>query len=152
MYQSKKQHESALKLQKEERRSARVELTRTLLQLATNCDGICRHFIRVLDKNPANVHDIADGRKHLDLGELARAEQIVGAIPLHSLPPKLVTYTMWVHSTVRQFRGKIESALQHHRRMPTEHFEDLFRTTAEMQDSLSKTLKDIETELTVLSG
>jgi hypothetical protein len=151
IYQSKKQHESALKVQKEERRYARIELTKSLLQLARNCEGICRHFIRLLDNDRSNIYDIAEGRKHLDVGELARAEQAVLAIPLHSLPAKLVTYTMWVHSTVRQFREKVETALQHHRGMQAEHFEDLFRSITEMQEGLSKTLKDIEAELAALS-
>lgn len=150
IWESKRQYANSLRLQAEERRFARLELTKTLLELSRNCGKVFAHIIQLIDNNRDTVHAIAYGDKHLDVGELARVEQAVSGIPLHSLPAKLVAHTMIVSSIVRQFRAKIQDALHHHRTMDASAFEDLFRSIAEMKASLSATCTDIQNELHAL--
>jgi hypothetical protein len=103
--------------------------------------------IQILNNDRANVHAIAAGEKHLDFGEIVRIEQALLGIPLHSLPAKLVTDTMIVSATVRQFRAKVQDALRYHREMDADAFADLFKTTAEMRESLKQSCDDIEAKL-----
>lgn len=152
IWQSKAQYANSLRLQREERQSQRVELTKTLLELSRNCEKVFTRVIQVLNNDRATVHAIAAGEKHLDFGEVVRVEQALLSVPLHSLPAKLVTYTMIVSSTARQFRAKVQDALRHHREMDADAFQDLFTTTAEMKDSLRDSCADIEAELRVLEA
>lgn len=45
IWQSKKQHETALKVQRDERRYERVELMKTLSEMSRNCEKLFAHFI-----------------------------------------------------------------------------------------------------------
>jgi len=147
IWQSNKQHASALLLQREERRYARIELTKSLLQLARNSERLLAHIAGQLNNDRARVHEAAEGERHLDLEELIRVEHAVSGIPLHSLPEKLVTYTMLMSASVRQFREKVQGAMQHHRQMDAAAFIDLFRSITVMHVSLERTRGDIEGEL-----
>ena len=152
IWQARKQSETALRVQKEERKYARVEITKSLLELSRNCEKLMEYVIDTLNADRSTVHEIAEGSKHLDFGELVRVEQAVLTVPLHGLPSKLVTYTMMVSSAVRQFREKVQGALQHHREMDASAFEDLFKSTVAMKLSLGKTCSDIEAELRTITA
>jgi hypothetical protein len=58
----------------------------------------------------------------------------------------LVALSMILSSTVRQFRTKIEIALQTHRQMDAAAFDDFFSVLGDMNSSLEKTVKDFDTE------
>jgi hypothetical protein len=147
IWQSKSQHESAMRLQREEHKYDRVELTKTLLQLSRNCQRLFAHIIKVFDRDRTNVHDIAEGRKPDPSGQLNQVESAVTSIPLHDLPQSLVTVAMLLSGTVLEFRNKVAMALKYHRTMDASAFDDLFRSLDEMDRSLGLTCADIEEEL-----
>ena len=93
------------------------------------------------------IHQIAEQKAHFDFNELRIMESAVIGIPLHSLPHTLVSLTMILSSTVRQFREKIESALHFHRQMDSSAFEDLFSVLNQMQHSIELTCIDIAAEV-----
>ena len=146
IWQSRSQHRSAMQLHRAEQRHARVELSKTLSMLAKNCaKAVAYSSARLRDRE--SVYSIAEGDMHFDLGELRRIDNAIAGIPLYSLPDTLVTSTMILSATVRQFIEKVEMALRLHRQMDADAFEDLFRTIGEMNKSLKKTCEDIETEV-----
>jgi len=146
IWQSGKQHRNALALLRTQQRVGRIELAKTLLSLSHNCLRLLDHSAAQFPDREA-VHNIAEGRVHFDLNELAIVEKAIANIPLHSLPHSLVSLTMIVTSTVRQFRENIEFALQSHRTMDANDFEKLFGVLAEMRASLKLTCTDIESEV-----
>lgn len=151
IWQARRQHKDSLKLLHTERRLARTELAQALLSLSTSCLRLLKYCAEQFPDRES-VHKIADGNVHLDLNELRVVEGAVLAIPLHSLPYKLVSLTMMVSSTVRQFRENVEFALQSHRSMDAAEYEKFFVVLDEMQTSLKLTCNDIQTEVTRLQN
>lgn len=145
IWQSRKQHHSALELLRTEQRLSRTELARALLSLSKNCLRLLDYAATQFPTRDA-IHNVAEGRVHFDFNELSVVEGAVRDIPLHSLPHGLVSLTMMVSSSVRQFRENIEFALKSHRTMDANEFEKLFRVLAEMRESLKLTCVDIEAE------
>jgi hypothetical protein len=149
--QSRFQHKNALALRKEEKRDARLEITRTLLTLARNCAKAVA-FISAKLSNREAIHNIAVGIEYLDIGELQSINTYLLGIPLHSLPDILVSPVMIINSTIRQCLAKVEMALKFHREMDSAAFEDLFRVFGEMNESLKATCDDIEAEVKRIQG
>jgi hypothetical protein len=152
IYQAKKQNATALRVQQDQRLYTRIETIKALLELSRNCGKLIEHIVAQLNDDRTAVHQFADGERHLDFDELVRVEQAVVAIPLHSLPSKLLTSTMLVSSVVRQFRAKVENAFKFHREMNAAAFEDFFKSMGAMKFALAHTCADIETELTKTVG
>ncbi len=94
-----------------------------------------------------SVHRAAEGLIHCDLGELYRLDKYVSAIPLQAVPHSLITQTMILGSTVRQFKEKVQMALDHYRTMDGAQFADFFRTLAAMIASIDATCKDFAKEV-----
>ncbi len=134
-HQVKLQHMSALELHHTELRTARVDAGKTLSVLATNSSRAMRHVAGQLHDRES-VYRAAEGLVHCDIGELSRIDTYLGGIPLHSIPYALVTSTMILGSTVRQFKEKVEMVLRVHRQMDAAMFEDFFRTLGEMNTSI----------------
>lgn len=145
IWQSRTQHRSAMALYKAEQRHTHAELSKTLLVLAKNSARAMVHFSGLLTDREA-VHRMGSGEVYPNLGELRRIDKAIESIPLHSLPDTLVTPTMILSSTVRQFMEKVEMALRFHREMDAAAFEDLFRTLAEMNTSVKQTCEEIAVE------
>ena len=93
------------------------------------------------------VHKAAEGLFPCDVGELRRIDTYLSTIPLHTVPHSMVTLTMILGSTVRQFKEKVEMVLQHHRKMDANMFGDFFRTISEMNTSIEATCKNIDAEV-----
>ena len=146
IWQAGRLHKNSLELLRTEKRLGRTELAQALLSLGTNCLRLLEHCAAQFPDRES-VHNAAEGRVHFDLNELKIVEGAVHAIPLHSLPHKLVSLTMMVSSTVRQFRENVEFALQSHRSMDAAEFEKLFAVLTQMQASLKLTCADIQTEV-----
>ncbi len=146
VWQARKQHNNALALHFAERRHSKTELAMTLSVLAQNCSRVIVFLTGQVNDRQA-VHDIAEGHIHFDLGELARLDAAISGIPVYSLPSSLVTPTMILSATVRQFREKVEMVLRTQRSMDGAAFEDFFRVLDEMNMSLKATCKDIATEV-----
>jgi len=142
MHQVKLQHKSALELHQTELRTDRVDAGRTLSVLATNSSRAMRHVSGQL-RDRESVYKAAEGLIHCDIGELSRIDTYLGGIPLHSIPYPLVTPTMILGSTVRQFKEKVEMVLRVHRQMDAVMFEDFFRTLGEMNASIEATCYEI---------
>ena len=145
-HQAKLQHRSALDLLRTERRTARVEVAETLAVLASNA---ARALAHVSDQFPDSqaVRKVAGGSIRCDIGEVQRIDGYLGAVPLHELPGQLVTLTMTLGATVRQFREKVEVALRLHREMDAAMFDEFVATLKQMSESLQATCKDITAQV-----
>jgi hypothetical protein len=141
-HQAKLQHRSALNLLRTERITARVEIADTLAVLAGNAAKALAQVSGQLPDREA-VHRAAEGSIRCDIGEVKRIEGYLNAVPLHDLPGQLVTFTMILSATVRQFREKVEMAFRLHREMDAAMFDDFFATLKQMNESLQATCKDI---------
>ena len=146
IWQSKKQHESALKLFRNEQAHIRMEAAKTLAVLARNCSKAVEYFISQLNSRDS-VYEVASGEKYFDFGQLNYLSNYLDSIPLHNLPSTLVTNAMILNATYRQFKDKVESAIKNHRSMNSDHFHDLFNTFEKMSNSLNKTCVEIESKL-----
>lgn len=142
VWQSRRQHRSAMLLHSEEQRHARVSLARSLLVIAHNCRRATTYLAEQMGNREA-IHNIASGEKHFDYGELRHLENATSGIPLYSLPDVLVSHAMTLAATIRQFRETVEIAIRQHRNMDGAAFSDVFRTFAEMNESLRLTCDDI---------
>lgn len=146
IHQAKLQHQNALQLHITEQQSAKLDIANTLFVLATNSSIAMKHISGQL-KDRESIYQVAEGLIHCDIGELQRIDAHLNAIPLHSIPSPLVTPTMVLGATLRQFKDKAEMALRAHRQMDAAMFEDFFRTIEEMNTSATATSQDIQTEI-----
>jgi hypothetical protein len=142
VWQSRKQHESSVALHKSEQRHTRVEMAKTLLVLSQNCTKAANHFASQMRDRDA-VHKIASKETYFDFGELNALQKATSSIPLHELPHTLVTPSMVLAATVRQFQQTVDMAVKLHRSMDSEQFSELFKTLGEMNESLELTCGDI---------
>lgn len=145
VWQAGRQHRNALAVHATEQRSAKSELAKTLSALAENCSKAMVFLNRQMNSREA-VYEAAEGHKHFDVGQLERLDGALASIPLQSLPSTLVTPTMILGATIRQYREKIEQVLRVHRTMDADNFADFFGTLDEMATSLAATCKDIANE------
>lgn len=146
VHQAKLQHKSALDLHKVEKRIEQTDITKTLSVLAVNSSKAMKHIASQLNDRES-VHKAAEGLTHCDVGELARIDTYLSDIPLHTVPSPMVTLTMILGSTVRQFKEKVEMALTLHRKMDADMFDDFFKSLGEMNTSIEATCNDINTEV-----
>ncbi len=99
-----------------------------------------------------SVYRAAEGLVHCDVGELHRINTYVDGIPIHTIPHSLVSLTMILGSTVRQFKEKVELALRLHRQMDASMFQDFFQTMAAMNEGILATCRDIDAEVSQLEA
>ncbi|WP_269533759.1 hypothetical protein [Chitinimonas sp. BJYL2] len=151
IHQSKIQHRNALEVHKTEQLTAQISIAKTLYVLSANSSKAMKHIASQLHDREAISH-AAEGHIHCDIGELIRIDTYLGSIPLHSIPYSLVTPTMVLEATVRQFKDKIEMALRLHRNMDASMFDDFFKTVTTMSSSLEATCQDFEAEVKRLEG
>jgi len=136
--------QTTLAIHRAEQQHGRVELTKSVATLANNSAKALKHVSEKL-RNREAVHAAGDGELYVDLEEIRRIDNALANIPLHTVPSSLVTPTMILSSTIRQFLCKVEMALQLHRKLGAPEFEDFFRTLDQMNESLAATCADIET-------
>lgn len=148
IYQSRSQHESAQRLQQEAWQYERAETTRTLWKLASNAQRLVKHVIGELNSRQA-FFEIANHKKRFDLTELRRVEDAIIAIPLHSLPASLVSPTMILSSSLRQFRENVEDAILRCRTLDGSDFVQLFQVFGEICDVMDSTCDDIKHEVDI---
>ena len=149
-WQTRRQHLDALRLMAEEKRQSRLELARTLLVLSRNSLSALNHLTDSMKDREA-VHVIGEGGVHYDIEQIRRIDTSLAAIPLHDLPSSLVTHTMVVSATVRQYREKVEQVLRVHRTMDGAEFSDFFECRRKMSESLDRTCNDIANEIEKLN-
>lgn len=146
IWQSHKQHQSALALHKTEQRHARLEAAKTLLALCRNCAIAAEHFSKQLGDRES-VHKIASGEMHFDFEELQALQNGVSGIPLYQLPDVLVSPAMILAANLRQLRQTVEITVKAHRSMDANDFEEFFKTMSELAGSLELTRQDIEKDV-----
>ena len=146
IHQAKLQHKNALDLHKTEKRSEQTDITKTLSVLAKNSSKAMKHITSQL-KDRESVHKAAEGLVPSGVGELVRIDIYLSNIPLHSVPHSMVSLTMILGSTVRQFKEKVEMALKCHRKMDAEMFKDFFGSLNDLNSSIEKTCNDINGEV-----
>jgi hypothetical protein len=144
--QARRQHRNALDLHATEQRTARLDVGKTLSVLAVNSAKLMKHIAGQLPDRES-VQNAAEGLVNCDVGEMARIDTYLRGIPLHTVPYSLVTPTMILGSSVRQFREKVEMVFRVHRQMNGAMFEDFFRTMSQMNESIEATCRDIDAEV-----
>jgi hypothetical protein len=146
IYITRLQHNNALDLHKTEKHTEKIEIAKTLLILATNSSKIMK-FIASQLNDSNSVHNAANGLNPCDIGELQRIDKYLNDIPLQTVPHSMVTLTMILGATVRQFKEKVEMVLENHDVMNKEMFDDFFQTVGEMNNSIELTCIDIDEEV-----
>jgi hypothetical protein len=146
VWQAKKQQKVSMDALSEGRRLEHIRMAQALRELATNSLSLQRHVVSQLP-NRQDVHDVAEGHKHLDLSELGALERSLESIDLHSLPASLISLSLVLRSTVRQFREMVIGAMQIHRQMDADAFKKFFDIMGQMNTSLEKTINDFDEEL-----
>lgn len=146
IYQARVQHRNSLALHMKEKQTERADITKTLSVLATNASKAMTYVSNKLNDRSA-VHRAGEGEITCGIGELYRIDNYLNSIPLHNVPHSMVTLTMILGSTVRQFKEKVETTLNLHRKMDGDMFEDFFKTIAEMNTSIDATCRDIDAEV-----
>lgn len=146
VWQSRQQHNASLALLRAEKQFSRIESAKALLSMSKGALRLLENSVKAFPDRQA-VHDTADGLKHFDFGELRVVEGAIQNISLHTLPHELIRHTMIVSSIVRQFREKIEIAVQSHGRMDSASFEKLFQTLEFLTGSLAETCAAIEKDV-----
>ncbi|OCS47933.1 hypothetical protein [Ralstonia pickettii] len=145
-YQGRKQLQATIEGVRQTQKQAHLQVAETLWKLAENALKMQRHIASRLDTRDKGHKAAVDGLP-FEMPELLSIERALEAIPLHELPATLVSPSMILTWTVRQFRTKVEMALQLHRRMDAADFEDFFARVAEMNASLDKTVADFGAKL-----
>lgn len=143
VWQSRRQHQSALSLHKEEQRYAHLEQAKTLLALCQNCSKATSYYATEMNSRDS-IFLIATQEKFVDFGELLSLRNATSNIPLHSLPSTLITHAMVLGANIRQFKQNIDMALQLHRNMDAEQFGKFFIALEGIHKSLELTCGDIE--------
>ena len=146
IWQSNRQHRNSLKRMNAEKKLARIESAKAILELSTNALHVLKHSERAFS-NRETFHEIAAGNKYFDKGELRVIDGAIRAIPLYSLPHELVRLTMIVSSTVRQFKENFEYSINNYRKIDASEFELLRNTLTDMTGSLELTCADIQSEV-----
>jgi len=145
-HQSNLQHKNAINLHKTERCTEQTEITKTLSVLSINSSKAMAYIANQLN-NRESIHKAAEGQIPCDVGELVRIDTYLSNIPLHIVPHSMVSLTMILGATVRQFKDKVEMAFELHRKMDAEMFEDFFDTLEKMNISIKATCNDINEEV-----
>ncbi len=146
IYQARRQQKNTINAIVEQRRQDHLWTAETLSELTKNSLKLQKHIAGKLNSREA-VHDAAEDGLPFDMPGLRALEHSLDSIDLHSLPASLVALSMILSSTVRQFRSKVEMALQFNREMDGAAFNDFFETLNAMNASLEKTADDFDAEL-----
>lgn len=149
IYQARRQYQSTMAGLRLQQKQAHLQVAETLEQLATNTLKLQQHIAEKLTTREA-VEVAADDGLPFDLPELRSLERSLESVALHELPATLVSPSMMLSWSVRQFRAKVEMALQFHRTMDAAAFDDFFQTTAQMTSSLEQTVNDFSERLAAL--
>jgi hypothetical protein len=146
IYQSREQHKSALALHNREKLDVQIDTTKVLLELAGNSAKVMKN-IKLQLHDRESIYNVAEGLVHCPIGEMVRIDKCLSDIPLNTIPSSLVTYTMILGSTLRQFKEKVEMTLNCCLKMDTTMFADFFKCLAKMNVVIEKVCNDINVEL-----
>ena len=151
IYQSGKQHKSALALHNREKRDAQIDITKVLLALAENTSKVMINIEKQLS-NRDSISNVVDGLEPCALDEILRIDKFLNDIPLYTIPSSLVNSTMILGSTVIQFKEKVEMTLRLYRKMDASMFDDFFECIAQMNITIESVCNIIAAELRQLDS
>ena len=143
------QNKNAIKLHQREQLTAQTDIAKTLLVLAKNSAMAMKYTTEQLS-NRESIFRAAEGLIPSNIGELQRINTYLSALPLLSVPNSLVTPTMSLGSTVRQFYEKVEMALRLYQKLDTDMYADLFKVMGEMNKSVELSCQQIADEVDLL--
>ena len=144
MWQTEKQHKSALAEMREDRRQNRREAARNLLALADEALDLLHRSGQALPKWEA-IMSLAQGDKHLfDVQELQVMEGALDAVQLHVLPHDLVRPARMVQAGVRRYRMALGHAIERHREMDAAQSDSALAFLGLLTKKLEKTCHDID--------
>jgi hypothetical protein len=118
-----------------------MESAKTLKEIAAPAVKVLTRISGLLDSRE-KVFTAAETGLPFDIPELHQLERALDGVELHRLPAQLITPALILSANVRQFRIKVEMALQHYRQMDAAAFDDFFTTLKQMNDSMSKSVSD----------
>ncbi len=141
LWQSHKQHRSALEMFKLQQSATRRDQAESVAVLAEAAHKIvCVTNMTYRDRN--DFHGPVHSDNLFIFGELLRVESAATMIPLHAMPSEVVRVTLTLASTCNRYRRLVETAQAENRAMDADRFDQLFRTMGEIEVSLSETVND----------
>lgn len=146
IYQSSKQHKSALALHNREKLDAQVDIAKVLLSLAVNTSKVMINIEKQLSSRES-ISNVVDGLEPCAFDEILRIDKYLNDIPLYTIPSSLVTSTMILGSTVLQFKEKVEMTFRLYRTMDASKFDDFFKCLAQMNITIESVCNIIAAEL-----
>jgi hypothetical protein len=142
VWQLHKQRRDALALDEKRHRDYELNAVRSMAELASLSHKVAKHIMERLPDRAA-VHNVAQGREHLEIDGLRYFESATASIPLHILPHGVVRFPYLLSSCLRQICQKIEQAIRLHEQMDAAEFTDLFSSLRVMTESLEETSREL---------
>ena len=142
LWQSKRQYSDALSLQQSELKRSRIENAKILMHISKNGVLAIDHFISQMSDRES-ISKISTRETYFDFGELDHTVERSMNIPLYNLPEDLVTPAMVFSATTRQFKHLVDIAIEEHKEMVSDDFDELFNSLKECRESLYETYTKI---------
>lgn len=146
IWQARKTQEHTLFTIEQQRKADDLRVASALLEIATNALKLQKHMATKLGSREA-IATAAEDRLPFDMPEVYSYERALDRIELHELPSNLVSLASIVAATFRQVRIKLDMVLDTQRQMDAAMFDDFFKTTAAMQESMSATVADLKKQV-----
>ncbi|VVD89570.1 hypothetical protein [Pandoraea terrigena] len=148
-WQARKAQSQTLFGIEQQRRADHLRSATTLIEIAKAASNVQRHVgSKFLSR--AAISKAALDRLPFDMPEVLALERALNKIEIHLLPAELVTLALIVAATFRQFRIKVEMALDTHSQMDAAAFDDFFNVIMQIQESMRITVTDLENQLATL--
>jgi hypothetical protein len=142
VWQLHKQRRDALALEEKRHHDNELNAVKSMAELAVLSHKVAKHMLERLSGRAA-VHNVAQGREHLEIDGLRYFESATASILLHTLPHHVVRFPYLLSSCLRQIRQKIEQAIRLHEQMDAAEFTDLFNSLHGLTESLEATSREL---------
>lgn len=149
VWQARKAQAQTLFVIEQQDRAEYLRSARTLVEMAKAVQKVQAHVARKLGSRES-IAAAADDRLAFDWPEVIALERALNQVEIHRLPAELVSLSLIVAATVRQFRIKVEMALDSHRQMNAAALVDFQAVMQEMAESLRLTVCELESHLSAL--
>ncbi len=135
-----------LRVTHRQRQAERMQVAEALLALARSSRGLQIHLGEQLDSREA-VQLAEQGNLPTAMTELHALERALAHIPLQALEPVLLGPASMLASSMHQYRLRIDSLLQNHRKMDAADLETQFEMLNTLAFTLQEALSDLERHL-----
>lgn len=148
-WQARKTQAQTLFVIEQQGRAEYLRSARTLVEMAKAVLKVQAHVAKKLCSRES-IGAAAEDRLAFDWPEVIALERALNQVEIHRLPAELVSLSLILAATVRQFRIKVEMALDTHRQMDAAAMVDFQAVMQEMAESLRLTVSDLEGHLSEL--